>query len=83
MTILMIKLDSYAWELGVVDEGQRKYAIQEAHKLIGKMQNNPSLWLADGMPSRFIVKSHLFIAVINASFMVFWMYYFSGKMVVG
>ena len=29
----MRQLDSYAWELGVVDEGQRKYAIQEAHKL--------------------------------------------------
>ena len=26
------RLDSYAWELGVVDEGQRKYAIQEAHE---------------------------------------------------
>ncbi len=42
------KLDSYAWELGVVDEGQRKYAIQEAHKLISKMRNNPVFgWLKE------------------------------------
>ncbi|MEZ4671648.1 MAG: UvrD-helicase domain-containing protein [Anaerolineae bacterium] len=30
-------LDSYAWQLGVVDERQRKYAVQEAHKLIEMM----------------------------------------------
>ena len=42
------RLDSYAWELGVVDEGQRKYAIQEAHKLINKMRNNPVFgWLQE------------------------------------
>jgi len=42
------RLDSYAWKLGVVDEGQRKYAIQEAHKLIDKMRNNPVFgWLQE------------------------------------
>ncbi len=34
------RLDSYAWELGVVDEGQRKYAIQEAHELLDKMKRS-------------------------------------------
>ncbi|MBI1281276.1 MAG: AAA family ATPase [Anaerolineaceae bacterium] len=34
------RLDSYAWELGVVDEGQRKYAIQEAHELLDKIRKN-------------------------------------------
>ncbi len=34
------RLDSYAWELGVVDEGQRKYAIQEAHELLDKMKKS-------------------------------------------
>lgn len=42
------RLDSYAWELGVVDEGQRKYAIQEAHKLLTKMLKSPIIkWLLD------------------------------------
>lgn len=42
------RLDSYAWELGVVDEERRKYAIQEAHKLIGKMLNSPvNNWLKE------------------------------------
>lgn len=42
------QLDSYAWELGVVDEGQRKYAIQEAHKLLNQMMNSQVYgWLLD------------------------------------
>ncbi len=42
------RLDSYAWELGVVDEGQRKYAIQEAHKLLNKMLSSQIYgWLLD------------------------------------
>jgi len=42
------RLDSYAWELGVVDEGQRKYAIQEAHELLDQMKKSQVYnWLID------------------------------------
>jgi len=33
-------LKSYAWELGVVDVGQQKYAIQEARKLLQQTMNS-------------------------------------------
>jgi hypothetical protein len=33
-------LRSYAWELGVVDVGQQKYAIQEARKLLQQTMNS-------------------------------------------
>lgn len=34
------RLDSYAWELGVVDHNQRSNAVKDAHKLLNKMLNS-------------------------------------------
>ncbi len=34
------RLDSYAWELGVVDGRQRQNAVQHAHRLLDTMQTN-------------------------------------------
>lgn len=44
-------LDSYAWQLGVVDERQRSYAVQEAHKLIDRMlRSEVYAWLVAAEP---------------------------------
>lgn len=43
-------LESYAWELGVVDNGQRQYAIQEAHVLLKRAQQSELFtWLQNAL----------------------------------
>ena len=55
-------LKSYAWGLGVVDDGQQKYAIQEARKLLQQTMNSDVYrWIEDAMRDGVVYRELPFI----------------------
>ncbi|MBZ0288368.1 MAG: PD-(D/E)XK nuclease family protein, partial [Anaerolineae bacterium] len=55
-------LKSYAWELGVVDDGQQKYAIQEARKLLRQtMKSDVYRWIEDAIKGGAVYRELPFV----------------------